>query len=356
MLVLVIGAWFTGAVKADPPPTVTAYQMQRYEGVNEGDRVRFTGICTVESARYGTAITVSCDPGGGEWAAIDVYDGFEKRLVAQRGQIIDAVGVVTEYYNKTELFCNDETEFPPVALDEWGTVPPPIETTTGFMSSAESLECCLIILRNVEVMSNPDSYGSIAINDGTGEATLLLRSIDPIPAIGHIYDCLVGHDDFHFGEFKIRPRDESDWVCSGDPTPTPPPTGTATPTPTGGCAPELMFEFQGHQMGTCFTGGRIFHPTWTMTNTCGESISVDLYIVLQVFDQFFFYPSFTTEMQGILVTIPDEEVIYEDILSPFNWPEGVGSLEQGLAFIGVMTDPGTYDLRGEVEMMEFCYN
>jgi hypothetical protein len=117
-----------------------------------------------------------------------------------------------------------------------------------------------------------------------------------------------------------------------------------------------MFEFQGHQTGTCFTGGRIFHPTWTMTNTCGESISVDLYIVLQVFDAFFFYPSFSTDMQGILVTIPDEEVLYEDILPPFNWPEGVGSLEQGLAFIGVMTDPGTYDLRGEVEMMEFCYN
>ncbi|MBN1878814.1 hypothetical protein JW823_01780 [bacterium] len=356
MVVLIIGTWFAGVVQADDPPTVTAYQIQRYEGVNEGDRVRFIGICTVETPRYGYAITVGCDPGGGEWAAIDIYDGAEQRLVAERSQIVEAVGVIQEYYNKTELYCNDEQEFPPFAHAEYGSLPAPIETNTGTMSHEEALESCIIILRNVTVMSNPDTHGNIAIDDGSGEGTLLLRLIDPIPAIGYTYDCLIGHDDYHFEEYKIRPRDENDWYCQGT-TPTPTPTGgTPTPTPTGGCAPVLFLEFQQHQQGECFTGGRIFHPTWTMTNNCGDTKSVDLYIALQVIDMFFFYPSFTSDLQSISVTIPDGEVIFENILPEFQWPDGVGSLMEGLAFWGVMTAPETFDLVGEVEMLDFCYN
>ncbi len=325
---------FAGSVVADEPPTVTAYQMERYEGVTEGDRVRFVGICTVETPRYGYAATVCCDPGGGEWAAIFVYDGAEQRLVAERSQVCEAVGIVEEYYDKTELNCVDETEFPPFARDEWGTLPPPIETTTGTFSNSEALENCIIICRNVTVLSDPDTYGNIAIDDGTGEATLLLRSIDPAPPIGYVYDCLIGHDDFHFGEFKLRPRDEGDWVCPGTNTPTPTPTGgEPTPTPTGGaCAPSLLLEFQNHSQGDCFRGGETFHATWTMQNNCGADRSVDLYLVLQVFDSYFFAPSFGTDMSHIGVTISDGEVIYEDILPPFAWPEGVGSLTEGLAF------------------------
>ncbi|MBN1297064.1 hypothetical protein JXA80_09805 [bacterium] len=352
---------WNGLVSADEPPTVTAYQMERYEGVTEGDRVRFVGICTVETPRYGYSATVCCDPGGGEWAAIFVYDGQEQRLVAERGQICEAVGIVEEYYDKTELNCVDETEFPPFARDEWGSVPPPIETTTGEFRNSEALENCIIMCRNVQVMSEPDQYGSIAIDDGSGEATLLLRSIDPAPSIGFVYDCLIGHDDFHFGEFKIRPRDENDWTCGGSSTPTPTPTptggaGTPTPTPTGAaCAPSLLLEFQSHTPGACFHGGDSFHATWTMQNLCDGERSVDLYLALQVFDSWFFAPSFGPELNHIAVTIRDGETIYENILPAFTWPSGVGSLNDGLFFWGVMLFPGTWDLTGEVEMLPFCY-
>jgi len=339
---------FAGTVVADEPPTVTAYQMQRYEGVNEGDRVRFVGICTVESPRYGYAVTICCDPGGGEWAGIYIYDGSEQRLVAERGQVCEAVGIVEEYYDKTELNCVDETEFPPFARDEWGDLPPPIETTTGEYSSSEALESCIIMCRNVTVLSDPDTYGNIAVDDGTGEATLLLRQIDEPPPIGYVYDCLIGHDDFHFGEFKLRPRDENDWVCPGSNTPTPTPTG-------GACAPSLLLEFQNHVPDMCFRAGETFHPTWTMQNNCGAERSVDLYIALQVFDSWFFAPSFGPEMTHIAVTIGDGEVFYEDILPAFTWPDGVGSLTEGLVFWGVMLYPDTWDVTGNVEMLPFCY-
>lgn len=352
-----------GAVLADEPPTVTAYQIQRYDGVNEGDRIRFTGITTVESPRYGYALTVACDPGGGEWAAIFIYD-TEQRLVAERAQIVDVVGVVTEYYDKTEIFCSDETEFPPQALNEYGSLPPNILTTTGQMAYEESLEATIIELRNVQVLSDPNEYGLIAIDDGSGEAVLLLRKDDPAPAIGFTYDCLIGNDDYSFGEFRIRPRDENDWVCSGtQPTPTPgtntptPGPGTPTPTPSGGvCAPDLLLEFQNHTPDTCFKAGDEFHATWTMTNNCGKDVSVDLYLCLQVFDLWFFGPSWGSDLSHIAVTIPDGDVFYEDILPSFSWPADVGAVADGLAFWGVMLLPDTYDLTGEIEMLTFCYN
>jgi hypothetical protein len=354
MLVMLVSAWITGEARADIP-TVTAAQIQQYDGVAEGDRVRFTGICTVESARYGYATTVACDPGGGEWAAIDIYDR-DKRLSAQRGQLVEVVGIAQEYYDQTQINCMDETEFPPQALPDWGTLPSYIEVTTNQLRNTEALESCIILIRNPTVLSNPDTYGNIAIDDGSGEGTMLLRKIDPIPAIGYTYDCLIGHCHFHWGERKIRPRDEGDWVCPGDATPTPPPQGTPTATPTGGCAPVLKLEFQDHPPGECFTGGRLFNPTWMMTNNCGATKSVDLYIALQVLDMFFFYPSFGEDMQSILVSIPDGETIFEDIIPGFYWPDGVGSLMEGLAFWGVMTTPGDIDLVGSVEMLEFCYN
>lgn len=353
LLVVMMVVPFIHSVKADVP-TVTAYQIQTYDGVNEGDRVRFVGICTVESPRLGYAITIACDPGGGEWAGIDIYDR-DRRLLAQRGQIVEVVGVIQEFYDKTQINCSDENEFPPVALSEWGELPPVIEVTTHELRNSEALESCIIMLRNPKVLSNPDAFGNIAIDDGSGEATLLLRKIDPPPRIGFTYDCLIGFCDFHFGERKIRPRDEGDWVCPGEPTPTPPPEGTPTPTPPGGCAPVLEFEFFEHPASICFTGGRLFNPVWTLKNPCTVAKSIDLYIALQVMDWFFFYPSFGEDLFGISVNIPAGDVIYEDIIPGFYWPEGVGSLTEGLAFWGVMTSPGTFDVVGNVEMIEFCY-
>ncbi|HPQ40060.1 MAG TPA: dockerin type I repeat-containing protein [bacterium] len=228
--VLLIGvcAVFLGitgpVILADPPPTFTAAEIQQYIGVNEGDRVRFTGICTVESAVYGFSLTVACDPGGGEWSGIAIYDGYDQRLNADRSEWVDVVGIVEEYYDKTEINCTNEYEYPPLALNEFGSLPFPVSTTTGAMSTAESMESCIIILYDVEVMSDPDPYGDISIDDGSGIGTVLFKVVEPVPPVGTVFDCLRGNLDYHFGEFKIRPRDLNDRLCP--PTSTPDPSAT----------------------------------------------------------------------------------------------------------------------------------
>jgi len=205
---------------ADDPPVVTCSQIQQYQGVSEGDRVRVIGICTCETGRFGYSVTIIADPVGGPWAALYLYDANE-RLAAERGDTVEVVGIVQEYYELTELSMSDETEFPPLVTGT-GPLPPVLELTTG-TAADEPYECCIIRLFNVEVQTNPDEYGNIAIDDGTGEFTLLQSIAHPVPAIGHLYDCLTGVNYFHFGEFKIRPRDLLDYECPALPT------ATATP-------------------------------------------------------------------------------------------------------------------------------
>ncbi len=335
-----------GAVFADMPPTYTAKQLQTYSGVNEGDRVHFVGIVSVESGRYGYSTTVACDPGGGPEAFIAVYDR-QQRLAAERGQIIDVVGVLVEYYDKTEINCSDETEFPPTATADYGTVPEPMQITCA-QADTEPYESCLIMLQNVRVLSEPDTYGNIAISDGTKEFVLLLRKIDPAPSVGFVYECLTGDNDYHFGEFKLRPRDEGDWVCSGQPTPTPTPTS-------GDCAPTLDLYFDGHQEIDCFTGGDLFHAMFQIYNTCTVDWEVDLYIVLQVAGYYYFFPNWTSDLDKTTVSIRAGGLITGDILPEFYWPTGAGAFSD-LSFIGVMTMPeDIYKLVGNVEIMPFCY-
>ncbi len=346
----------TQFVFADEPPTYTIAEIQQSiengGNIYEGDRVRIVGVTTCETGRFGYSITVVSDPGGGEWGSIMIYDR-DQRLDAARGDEVTAVGVVTEYYDKTEIVTSDETEFPPVVTGG-GSVPPAIATSTGSAWS-ESLESCLIELQNVQVLSAPDDHGNIAIDDGSGEFTLLLRKTDEPPAIGFVYQRLAGINDFHWGEFKIRPRDEYDWDSSGEPTPTPNPN-TPTPTPTGGpsCDPTLEIYFEGHDAADCFRAGDMFEPMFNITNECMNARTIDLYIALEVAGYYYFWPTWTQDIDHAQVDLQPEEQRIEAFIDAFPWPSGVGAFS-GLHFYAVMTVPETFDLVGELAMLEFCY-
>ncbi len=353
-----IGMFLTGAVYADPPPTYTAYDLQTYNGVHEGDRVRFIGVVSVESARYGYSVTVGCDESpvdpSGEYNGIAIYD-IDQRLAAERGDLVDVVGILTEYYDKTEIVCSDETEFPPVVIGT-GSIPGPFDISCT-QADSEPYESVLIRLTEVEVLTNPDQYGAIAITCGDEghEFTLLLRLIDPPPAIGYVYATLTGDDDYHFGEFKIRPRDEGDW--GDDPVPTPTGGPNPTPTPTGGptCSPSMTLEFNGFDSGHCFSEGENFHPLFKITNECPADWQVDFYLVLQVANAYFFYPHWSEDWDHGEASVRSEGYVEGDVLPAFNWPSIDGHFN-GLRFFGVMTVPEVTDANiGNVPILDFCY-
>ena len=200
-------------VLADEPPTFTVAEIQQYQGVTEGMRVKVIGVATCESARFGGSMTYIADFDGGPWAGIGVYDS-NQRLDAVRGDIIEAVGVIQEYYDKTELSISDETEFPPL-ITGTAPVPPAIELTTG-QGAQEQYESCLVRFRSAQVISTPSPYGDVSIDDGSGEFMMKLAAFIPEQPIGYVYECLAGIDDFTFGQFEVRPRDSQDLECPPD--------------------------------------------------------------------------------------------------------------------------------------------
>ncbi|MBN1552861.1 hypothetical protein JW979_15410 [bacterium] len=349
MVMLVLGA--IGAF-ADEPPTKTCAEIQQYNGVFEGDRVRVNGVVTCETGRFGYSGTVIADPGGGPWAAMYIYDR-DQRLVANRGDEVSVVGIVTEYYEKTEVDSSDETEFPP-QITGGGAVPDPIELSTGNADS-EEYESCLIRVRNAQVLSPPDGFGNIAIDDGSGEFTYLGKYEWEPPAVGSIFACLAGINDFHWSRFKVRPRDEADMECpGGDPTPTPNPNVTPTPTPPDGCNPVLQLYFDGHDEEICFVSGDNFDAHFRIGNLCPRDFTLDLYIALEVGGMFFFWPEWSQNLDYARITVRADEQADESFLGPFSWPSGVGALSN-LHFYSMITNPDTYDIVGELAMIEFCY-
>ena len=351
---------------AQDPKEVTIQQVQQRQGVADGDRVRVIGIAPAPTSRWGYTKTFIIDAAGGPYSGIMIYDAGE-RLAAEQGDRCEVVGLVEEYFDKTEINTTAETEFPPVILGK-GTIPPAIEVTCS-TAGREEYECCLIMIRNPEVMGPPDQYGNIPINDGTGEFVLQLRMRDPVPPVGTIYDCLTGINDYSFEEFKIRPRDENDWSCGGGPSPTPTqpgeptatpggPTPTPSPTPPGGaCDLTFSMYFENHDPQNCFVAGDNFFFRALISNPCLDDKHADLYVALEVTGLFFFFPTWVQypniTSAEVIVRADEQQLI--DIVPAFDWPSGVGSLSD-LHFYGFLTVVDTYNIIGDLQTVTFCYN
>ncbi len=338
VLSIIMGLLMTGAINAQEPPTYSAYDLQTYNGVIEGDRVRFIGVVTIDSARYGYSITVACDETpvdpSGEYNGISIYD-MDQRLDAQRGDLIEVVGILMEYYDKTEIVCSDETEFPPVVTGS-GPIPEPFDITC-MQADSEPYENVLIRLTDVEVLSNPDQYGNIDIACG-GDShmfTMLLRLIDPPPHIGYVYPTLIGDDDYHFGEFKIRPLDTPPWFPP-PPTSTPVPTVTPEPTPTSQ-NPRVEIWMPAHDFptgSTCECTVTAFNPTQF------EYPGSMLFVVLDVYNTYYFYPDFGENpgyLQLNFLSGMAESIV---ILPPFTVQEDWTPID-GLVWYAAILDANT---------------
>ncbi len=123
------------------------------------------------------------------------------------------------------------------------------------------------------------------------------------------------------------------------PTPTLPPLGV-----------ELVLN------DTMFTAGEPFELYAALSNP-GAARDVDLYVVLDVFQDYYFYPSWSHYPdEGIdkaSLSLPGARVTRHDILA-FTWPPNAGSAS-GIKFWGAMLDPATAELLGEIVYVEWGF-
>lgn len=135
-----------------------------------------------------------------------------------------------------------------------------------------------------------------------------------------------------------------------DPTPSPTPeepTPSATPD-TGRHGLDLILN------DSMFYDGMTFHLEMILTNTTASDIPVDVYIVLDVYGSYWFWPSWDVILDSRPDVLEAGESVRETILE-FEWPEYKGNFDD-IFIWGATLAAGTSDLVGEVDYVSFGCN
>lgn len=101
----------------------------------------------------------------------------------------------------------------------------------------------------------------------------------------------------------------------------------------------------------CFLEGDDFQVVIEIMNP-GRSHQVDLYCILDVFGAYYFYPTWTQDLQAETITAPPSTSHYP--ILAFTWPEVEGQLSN-LLFWAACLETGTIELGSNVANVVFCY-
>ena len=106
----------------------------------------------------------------------------------------------------------------------------PLEVTTGDVgtgctAAGEAYEGLLVVVRGVTLLSEPNNYGEVEMDDGSGATQLEdgmldtdthLESVLGVASLtGQTVESITGVVRFAFGSFEIHPRSEADIEVAG---------------------------------------------------------------------------------------------------------------------------------------------
>ncbi len=138
---------------------------------------------------------------GGAWKGIYVYT-YSAPTVS-RGDSVEVIGTVSEYYGFTEIGGT-----PTVTVLSTTTPPDPMVVTTD-AANDEQYESVLLNLLHVACTNADLGYGEWEVNDGSGPLRVDDWGVSWSPAVGDTYN-LTGILNYSFGNYKLEPRDSND--------------------------------------------------------------------------------------------------------------------------------------------------
>ena len=101
-----------------------------------------------------------------------------------------------------------------------------------------------------------------------------------------------------------------------------------------------------------FTAGSPCNLTASIYNHCSDySGQLPMFVALEAGGNFWFYPSWTGELQYTMVNVTPGSTNMH-LLDPFTWPSGTGSAS-GIHFYGLFTKPDFSALMGDINYWEF---
>ena len=190
----------TGGPTGDGGPTVAAIQGGTYV---DGDDVRLDGVLVTSPITLDGEGFFVQDPGGGEWSGLYVYlAGGAEGLYLAVGDEITVTGVVTEFYDLTELSVAS-----PASIEVTGTG----ELTTDVIDPAtvtdwEALEGGLVRVNDATVIDCIE-YGEAPISD---DLSIDDRIVEFESEPGATYTSVTGVISYAYGAWKLYPRTSED--------------------------------------------------------------------------------------------------------------------------------------------------
>ncbi len=187
----------------------------------EGQSVTVQGIVSVARFYSGSGANsygfYICDPQGGPWSGLYVYNQSFQPPV---GAMVQLSGTVSEYYGFTELYQLTDYQ----TLSTNNPLPEiPVVSTSALAnpSSAEEWEGVLVKVQNATVIDNPNSYQEFSVSDGSGPCQIDNQCFGPghswtAIGTGLIYSSITGVVDYTYSAYGLNPRSEADLIPFGN--------------------------------------------------------------------------------------------------------------------------------------------
>ncbi len=128
---------------------------------------------------------------------------------------------------------------------------------------------------------------------------------------------------------------------------------TPTPTPAPSPTSSQWIGVQVTLSGDMFSAGDIFKLNVSCRGNPGD-LYAEMFVVLDVFGDFWFWPLWTPDSQGLLIALQPDQPVTFSILD-FQWPHGDFGEVTGLKFWAAICRPGTFQAIGEIGWAEFGY-
>lgn len=257
--------------------------------------------------------------------------------------------------------------------------PPPGMTSQGWQAQLEHLEVIDVFyldVLGVDLFDMTDGSQDGAVDErdfNTGNH--LARLTDEMPSAGSIYSVdvtsalrhdLFGPNRYSTSGFVLKPTESVPLTTSllqwcqdariiiNFNTPTPAPTITPIASPTS--TPENpcdKLKVSIHMPATFFSPG---DPCSCMAVICNPGpetyMDIPLFVILDVFGTYLFWPEFSSFDDTILETVPEGPLIVQ-IIPEFEWPEGAGTVLDGVQWLAAMTDSEMTSLLGSAGTWHF---
>ena len=102
-----------------------------------------------------------------------------------------------------------------------------------------------------------------------------------------------------------------------------------------------------------YYAGDQFELTYQIDNSNKSGTNADLYIVLDVWGNYYFYPTWSEDISYENIDIPEDTIIEKTILN-FTWPEGAGE-GNDIKFYIALCEPDTYNLLTDFDSCSFSF-